>query len=367
MRHADTLILGGGPAGCAAALRLARAGKRPLLIERARGGPEIVCGGFLAGDAIQLLRSMGADPFELGAEPATRLRLAAGRRTATIDLPFAAAGLSRRTLDAALRTKAAEAGAQVECGVSIRSCDPARREVSLSDGGTIRADTLFIATGKHELRGIVRSAARTENPSIGLRQSMKLHPAQARQLSGHLELYLFRQGYAGLILHDGGEANLCMSVQRSRLRDAGNDPARLLDQLCAECPPLGDRLGGADRGSGWSSIAHTPYGWLGQQTEDGVYRLGDQAAVIASLAGDGIALALGTGTRAADDWLRAGPGGAQPFQLWVGQNYRRPIRIASGLRASAMEPRLAGHAVQALRLMPGLARLLARLTRTEAY
>ncbi len=90
----NTLIVGGGPAGCAAAITLARAGTAPRLIERSEGGHDIVCGGFLGWDALALLRRLGIDAAALGARPIARLRLIDGSRV-RVDEPVKARAADR--------------------------------------------------------------------------------------------------------------------------------------------------------------------------------------------------------------------------------------------------------------------------------
>ena len=51
MTAADLAVIGAGPAGCAAAIALCRAGRRVLLLERAAVAQESVCGEFLGPDA----------------------------------------------------------------------------------------------------------------------------------------------------------------------------------------------------------------------------------------------------------------------------------------------------------------------------
>src|ERR1700741_374366 len=93
------IAVGGGIAGAAFALELARNGRRVTVLERTRGPHHKVCGEFLSEDAQLALASFGLDLQGLGATPIGRFRLVKGERHATSPLPFAAAGLSRFRLD----------------------------------------------------------------------------------------------------------------------------------------------------------------------------------------------------------------------------------------------------------------------------
>jgi flavin-dependent dehydrogenase len=59
VRREATLILGGGPAGSAAAITLARADERPLVLERQRETGDALCGGFLSWHSLALLDQLG--------------------------------------------------------------------------------------------------------------------------------------------------------------------------------------------------------------------------------------------------------------------------------------------------------------------
>jgi flavin-dependent dehydrogenase len=93
----------------------------------------------------------------------------------------------------------------------------------------------------------------------------------------------------------------------------------------------------------------------------GVYRVGDQAAVIASLAGDGIAIALESGIAAADAMLSGRA--AESFQRGFAKRARRPVAVAERLRHAAEHPSSRALLMPVLGLFPGLAPLAARLTR----
>ena len=360
MRRTQPLIVGGGPAGSAAAISLARGGASPELIDRSPGERDVVCGGFLGWDAIAVLRRLGLDPESLGARPIERVRLIAGTRVVETALPRAAAGLSRRRLDAALLGLAEQAGALVTRGRAARAFEDGR--LRLDDGEEIEAEALFLATGKHELRGLARDLeGRREDPTAGLRAALPPRADLERAVAGVIELHLYDGGYAGLLLQEDGSANFCLAISRERLSAAGG-PSGLMPELIAEAPLLAERLG-PDLPQGWEAVAGIPYGWRTAATSAGLFRLGDQAAVIASLAGDGIAIALTSGEAAARAWLGGGGAAAPGYQQGFARRAARPVAVAEGLRHLA-EHRFTRPAMMGvLRVAPAAVRLAARLTR----
>jgi len=358
VRRTAALIVGGGPAGSAAAIALARSGIETELVERSEGPHDVVCGGFLGWDALAALERLGVDPAALGARTIRRLRLISAESSVEADLPNAAAGLSRRTLDEALLDRARQAGAEVRRGRAVRAADLAGRRIRLDDEEEVAGGALVLATGKHELRGGARPVDISTRP-LGLRTSLRPDRALAAALEGTIELHLYDGGYAGLLLQEDGHANLCLSASRDRLKEAGGIEA-LAARLADELPAFGERLAGGEAGD-WSAVSGVPYGWRATGTVDGVYRVGDQAAVIASLAGDGIAIALESGVAAAGAIAAGKP--AADFQRDWARRARRPVGLAEVLRRSA-EHGLSREAMMALLgWFPSLAPLAAKLTR----
>src|SRR3546814_5421902 len=98
-------------------------------------------------------------------------------------------------------------------GRSVRTIAvaPAGVSVALSDGTALTADALFLATGKHELRGHARPRG-TRDRFIGLKMHLDLPLAAARGLAGTVSLLMFDGGYAGLQPVGPAEANLCLLV-----------------------------------------------------------------------------------------------------------------------------------------------------------
>jgi flavin-dependent dehydrogenase len=366
VRRTAALIVGGGPAGSAAAIALARGGAAPLLIERSREPHDVVCGGFLGWDALTGLGRLGIDPAALGAKPITRLRLFGSKRRVEAPLPHAAAGLSRRVLDEALLTEAGRAGTAIERGVTARRAEGL--VLRLADGSSLAADALFLATGKHDLRGLSRPReASGEDPAVGLRARLTPSARLTRDLEGVIELHLFERGYAGLLLQEDGSANLCLSVAASRLANANGKAETLLAELAADAPALAERWGEAADTRKWLAVSGVPYGWRAVETTPGLFRLGDQAAVIASLAGDGVAIALGSGMIAAEHYLGHGTAGSAAYQRAFARQSRRPLAIAGALRSFGEDRRIAPPLLALLAHFPGLASMFARFTRIAGH
>lgn len=334
------LIVGGGLAGAAAALALAKAGHRPLLIERERAAADKVCGCFLSGEAVAMLEGLGLDLDRLGASRIDRLRLFHEQRAIEVRLPFPARGLSRGRLDGALLEQAAAAGARIRFGASVTAitADAEGATASLRDGGHIAASALFLGTGKHDVRG----AGRPLGPApayIGFRQGFRLTPAQAERLRGAIELHLFDGGYAGLQSVEEDEANLCLIVERGAFQACGGTWEALLRRLTEGLPRLAERLADAEAARAAPlAISAIPYGYIhypGPAGSSALYRLGDQAAVIPSFAGDGMAIALHTGLAAAACHMAGGS--ATAYHAALRATLKRQFAVAGALH------RLAGH------------------------
>ncbi len=361
MRIADPLILGAGPAGCAAAIALARGGAAPLLLDRDAQVGDPLCGGFLSWRTVDQLDTLGVDCRAAGAHRVTELRLFDGRRATALALPRPAYGLSRHALDTALRHAAIAAGARMEFD-QIRQISG-----STAQGRTTgwQADSIFLATGKHDARG--QSRPRTaKDTTLGLRLRLPPSPERQRLLAGAIELHLFAGGYVGIVLQEGGSANLCLAVRKSALARAGGSPEDLFGHLASDCPALAQRLGSGWRAARTDTIGAVPYGWICRDTDPGLFRLGDQAAVIPSLAGEGIAIALASGIAAASHWRGGGAAAAPAFQRAFAKRAHRPVRLAA-LAWHAAETRLGARAALALaRIAPGMIAQFADLARIPA-
>ena len=350
-------------AGCAAAIALARKGRRVTLIEREPTPRHKVCGEFLSGEALEDLHLLGIDVTSLGAVPIDYVRLAAARRAAQAPLPFSAASLTRKALDTALIAQAIAVGVRVECGRSVQALARAASSVwqaTLDDGTTREAPTAFLATGKHDLRG----HARPEDPQrwVAFKMYFRLAPAQAAELARASELMLYPGGYGGIQPVEGGIANLCCVVQQRYLARTGNRWEQFLAKMQQDCPHLAMRLAGAEPLLAKPiAITHIPYGYIRRTSEDGLYCIGDQAAVIPSFTGDGISIALHAARCAVAAYVAGEP--APLFQAKLRSALLAQMRLAE-FAADGLNNSLARAVLPfCLRVWPGVMRVTARLTR----
>lgn len=349
-------MLGAGPAGSTAALLLARGGARPILIDRDENVGDAICGGFLSWKTAVALRALGLDPMTLGAREVASLTIFAAERQAAIALPHRAYGLSRHKVDSALRLLALEAGAELHID-RARSVTPGRIE---GEGRSWDSPAIFLATGKHDVRGSARPR-HGGDLALGLRVRLPASPALEKLVGQAIELHLFRGGYAGVVLQEGGTANVCLAVRKSALADVGGDPWSLLSSLANNHPHFAERLASAVNRPVVDTIGAVPYGWIARQTERGVYRLGDQAAVIPSLAGEGMAIALASGRAAVRSYLHGE--NAEVYQRRFARRAAMPVRVAETLWHMSETPRGASVMTSLSRVFPALAGLAMRCSR----
>jgi flavin-dependent dehydrogenase len=353
------LVVGGGPAGAAVAIGLARQGHSVRLVEREATPRDKVCGEFLSGEALGYLSGLGVDVRALGAVPIDQVRMVRGRAMAAQPLPFPAMSLSRRLLDEALLGQASAAGVELRRGQRV---DGIGRRGSgftarLGDGSELTTQSLFLCSGKHDVRGLRRPPGR-QSELVGFKLHFRLTPAQQAELGSSVELFLFCGGYGGLEPIEDGLANLCLLVQQQRLQALGGWEA-LLASIRRECPHLDQRLGGA--AARWEkplALSAIPYGYV-CAAADGIWRLGDQAAVIPSFSGDGISIALHSARVAAA--VFAEHGSASDFQRRLRHELRRQVTLATTISQALVA--VPAPLMAVVRLLPQLLRHVASLTR----
>ena len=346
---------------------LAEAGREVLLLERESEPQHKVCGEFLSQEAVESLRALGVDPVGFGAKEIHSVRLAGVRSVTNATLPFVAMSMTRRQLDEALLKRAEQVGVRVCRGSRVMRVrhDGELWSAAIERAGavesSIAAKTMFLATGKHDLAGLPRPAGK-QRGMVGFKMYFRLRPEQAEQLYGNVELLLFRGGLSGLQLVEDGSANLGCIVQQKRLRQLGGRWENLLQAMRQECSHLAERLAGAESLLERPlAIAPIPYGYVREAASDGLWALGDQAAVIPSFTGDGMAIALHSGRLAATMYLAGAS--AETFQQRLRAELAGQVGLAVMIARGLVWQPTRGVMLAATRAWPKLLTLVGKKTR----
>ena len=303
----DLAIIGGGPAGCAAALAARRQGLRVAVWDRERFPRHKVCGEFISAEALPWLQEEVPEALARGAaidraEFVSRTGLRRG-----FNLPRSARGLSRYAMDAALWEAAARAGIETHEGDGIRSvrklggrgrADAWELE---SDGGLIaRARSLIVACGRWwRIEGFPSPAGQAQ--AAGEWVGAKAHFAGPAPC-GSVEMYFFPGGYCGLAPIENGFYNVCCLVHRELLRDRSLSGAEDFYAWLARVachPSLQARLRGASQ---VSPVVTTAPVRLARRAaaQDGALLAGDASGFLDPFTGEGVSMALHSGRLAAN-------------------------------------------------------------------
>ncbi|MEO6120256.1 MAG: FAD-dependent monooxygenase [Terriglobales bacterium] len=313
----DIAVIGGGPAGTAAAITAALAGSKVLLLDRDSFPRAKVCGEFVSAESLALLgRLLGeAHPLltETAAIAAGRLFLG-GSITETHIEPFARS-IPRYELDHALWQAAEAAGASARSGESVAEVQGDGPFTIVTEKGKYEARALINASGRWS--GVLRALqAPAGQKWIGI----KAHYA-AESAAKTVDLYFFRRGYCGVQPVSEGVLNVCAMVR--------SDVATSLEEVMEQHSAL------QMRSLEWSRVTepvvtapllHEPPTPLTGQ----VLNVGDAAGFIDPFLGDGISLALQTGARAAEalaPFIQGAAALAQAADNYA-EGYRRDVEPA---------------------------------------
>jgi geranylgeranyl reductase family protein len=341
---ADVAVVGAGPAGAAAAIELARAGRAVVVLDKATFPRDKICGDGLTTGALRLLEDLGLDPATVPSwQPVDDVvvRSPSGYE-ATFPLPrgqgLYAAVARRADLDAALVDVARAAGARVVEGHAVTGLhEQADRVVLEVEGmGEVQARYVVAADG---MWSPVRKLLGVGQPGYlgewhAFRQYVKdVGPRASRELFVWFEPDLL-PGYAWSFPLPDGRANVGFGIQRATVTSAGverpggkvervQDMKAIWPELLTR-PHIREVLGP-------DASPEAPHkAWpIPARIDDVVLSAGrtlfagDAAAATDPLTGEGIGQALRTGVLAAAAIER---GGLEPAA--VRATYDRTVREA---------------------------------------
>lgn len=313
---ADVVIVGAGPAGCAAAILLAREGFRPLVLDRATFPRDKVCGDGLAPRTVAMLRRLGLEGQlqELGHRPVREYRITSSwGDPVRAGLPAFGKGpdytyvVPRRELDALLVRAARDAGAEVREGVRVLRAVPGQEgrpavEARSAEGQSMKlsARVLIAADGSRgSFSRTVLPSERLEPYAVAIRAYME----GVEGLDGALNFFLDRRllpGYGWIFpaSRPGGPCNVGLGMKLSTYRAGKEKLTNLFEWFLSPASTAWPYLRNARL-----VAPPAPFPLLvdfprGRRRQGNILFAGDAANLIDPLSGEGIAYALESGAAA---------------------------------------------------------------------
>jgi flavin-dependent dehydrogenase len=308
MRY-DVAVIGGGLAGCSAAIRLAQQGLQVILCEASDYPRHKVCGEFMSPGCQAQFEALGvaADVQSQGAASITSTLISTPDGTCwQAELPGSAVGISRYYLDARLVDEARHLGVDVRINTPVTDISGSLTDKNADDNTgeagftlqtrqreTIQAQAVIGAHGKRSTvdRVLDRPFMKSQHPFVGLKQHMRNLPVQNR-----VELHTFPGGYCGISHIEDGLTNVCLLVRLDAFQaHGGGDVAQFIGWMQSQNPLLAQRLRDARPVlDDWLSIARVPF-VSRQVVTNQILMAGDAAGMITPLTGDGMEIALQSG------------------------------------------------------------------------
>ena len=326
------LVIGGGPAGAAAAIRATRAGVRVTLFEKGPHGRDKVCGDGLTPRAIAAL-----DDLEIDTSAGHRidgLRMIAGKTTrelawpTTSRFPNHGAVWPRRLFDTYLIDLAVKAGAEVRFdSEALPVIDDGRVVGVIANGERFHAPFTVLAAGAQGAAAKIVGAERDPNEPFGL--AIRAYAETPRHAERHLEACLSLRdehgtpvpGYGWMFPAGDGTVNIGVGGLSTMKGFKKLNLNTLLDAyagIVRDSWSLGPYL---EKPRAWrlpmSCVRRHGPGWVA---------VGDAAGFVNPMNGEGIDYGLESGVLAADLFVANATTAPAVYDRLVGERFDAFLR-----------------------------------------
>jgi flavin-dependent dehydrogenase len=351
----DLIVIGAGPGGSACAITVARTGARVLLLEKDRFPRQKVCGEFVSSESLGLLHGFLEDRRFRSCAQISSSRIFLDNRTLSLPVSPAAQSIPRFDLDPALFAAAQAAGVTAYEGVAVKEVQRDEVFQAHTADGTYTARAVVNASGRWSQ--LTQFDVTKKEKWLGLKAHFsEQSPPQS------VDLYFFPGGYCGVTPVGPNSVNACAMVRA--------DLAHTLEDVFVREPHL------LQRSRAWqplfSTVTTSPLYFRQPETEsNGMFLAGDAAGFIDPFAGDGISLALQSGTLAALSIIPFLHGSCSleqahwHYQAAYRKRFTTAFRNAARLRNALAAPKWVRSTVMVFVGIPGVGKMLVRGTRTR--
>jgi flavin-dependent dehydrogenase len=273
----DVFVVGGGPAGLAAAIAARRQGFRVTVADVFRPPIDKACGEGLMPDSVAALRELGLDPDDVDTGAFRGIRFIGDQGVVEADFPHGCGvGIRRTRLHQALAQCAQEAGVTVLWGTRVAGI---RDGALLVEGRVARCGWIIGADGQNSQ--VRRWAGLGGKHQYSRRLGARMHFA-IEPWSEYVEIYWGKHGQAYVTPVGAREVGVALLSRKA----VGNFASAL-----QEFPALARRLGTAHATSEAKGAA-TVTCKLNSVARNGFALVGDASGSTDAITGEGLGLSF---------------------------------------------------------------------------
>lgn len=293
----DVAIIGGGLAGLASSILLAKGGLKVILFEQHFYPYHKVCGEYISLESWDFLEQLGLQLSELDLPIIKKFRLShQNGKSLNVDLPLGGFGISRYSLDDMLCELALQAGVIVLQGNKVENVEYIEKEdlhhITTEYG--IIVSTLAIGSfGKRSLldkklnRKFIQKPKSAENNFVAIKYHINSNLS-----SDTVELHLFNDGYCGISKVDKDRYCFCYLTKASNLKNHKGNIAKMEREVLSQNPYLAKYFENFDSLYDEPlTISQIEFGDK-EIIVDHILMAGDSAGLTSPLSGNGMSMAL---------------------------------------------------------------------------
>jgi flavin-dependent dehydrogenase len=359
----DVVVVGAGPAGCAAALFLKQQGRDVVVVDASTFPRDKVCGEGVSPEAWRLFDALGVAGAvrALEPQPLRGMQLTSPDGTTFrgdyAGVPGTGLAVRRSRLDAVLVDAVRAAGIELHLGARASAF---RYEQGLPTvdlpSGPVSARLVVGAEGRGSVVARALGLLR-EHPHLR-KWSVRGHWSGMEGLGAHGEMHVGGGGYCGIAPLGAGRANVAFVLEKDEMKAAGGDLRAFHERTLQRWPRIAERLRHATLDEEPRAIGPLALECRSAAAA-GVALVGDAAGFYDPFTGEGVTLALRSAellAQAAEKALQK-PGAADMTAYDVARREatRDKFRVNRLLQVVVASPWLANAVARRLSRAPRLA------------